>query len=99
MSPGPQLAVVIPVRNEAQRLPLLLADLARAPAGLELERVVVDGGSLDGSARLAQLAGATVLHSAANRGRQLQLGVAASTAPWLLLLHADARLKIGRAHV
>ena len=27
--PGPQLAVVIPVRNEAQRLPLLLADLAR----------------------------------------------------------------------
>jgi rSAM/selenodomain-associated transferase 2 len=92
MSPGPQLAVVIPVRNEAQRLPLLLADLARAPAGLELERVVVDGGSLDGSAGLARLAGATVLHSAANRGRQLQLGVAASTAPWLLLLHADARL-------
>ena len=92
MSQGPQLAVVIPVRNEAQRLPLLLADLARAPAGLVGERVVVDGGSDDGSAHLARLAGATVLHSPANRGRQLQLGVAASTAPWLLLLHADARL-------
>ena len=47
MSRGPQLAVVIPVRNEAQRLPLLLADLARAPAGLVGERVVVDGGSFD----------------------------------------------------
>ncbi|MBU6353893.1 MAG: TIGR04283 family arsenosugar biosynthesis glycosyltransferase [Cyanobacteria bacterium REEB498] len=89
---GPHLAVVIPVRNEAQRLPLLLADLAQAPAGLVAERLVVDGGSHDGSGSVARLAGATVLHGPANRGRQLQLGVAASTAPWLLLLHGDARL-------
>jgi len=94
---GPQLAVVIPVRNEAQRLPLLLADLARAPAGLVAERLVVDGGSDDGSGTVARLAGATVLPGPANRGRQLQLGVAASTAPWLLLLHGDARLPRGWA--
>ena len=86
------LAVVIPVRNEAQRLPLLLADLQRAPTGLVQELVVVDGGSGDGSAQLARLSGARVLHSRASRGRQLHGGVAASTAPWLLLLHADARL-------
>ena len=89
---GPSLAVVIPVRNEARRLPLLLADLAQAPAGLVRELVVVDAGSSDGTPELAQLAGAQVLHSPANRGRQLQLGVAASTAPWVLLLHGDARL-------
>ncbi len=88
----PTVAVVIPVVEEAQRLPLLLADLARGPAGLVSELVVVDGGSSDGSAELAQLAGGTVLHSPASRGRQLQLGVAATTAPWLLLLHGDARL-------
>ncbi len=94
---GPRLAVVIPVRNEAQGLPLLLADLAQAPDGLVAERLVVDGGSDDGSGALARLAGATVLHGPANRGRQLQLGVAASTAPWLLLLHGDARLPRGWA--
>ena len=94
MSPAP-LAVVIPCRNEAPRLPALLADLAAAPAGLIAETVVVDGGSRDGSAELARLAGARLLRSAANRGLQLQRGIAASTAPWLLLLHADARL--GRA--
>lgn len=92
MSAGATLAVVIPVRNEAQHLPLLLADLALAPAGLVAERVVVDGGSGDGSAALAQLAGATVLHGPANRGWQLQRGVAATSAPWLLLLHGDGRL-------
>ena len=88
----PPLAVVIPALEEAGRLPLLLADLAAAPAGLVAERVVVDGGSRDGSDRLARLAGARLIRSGPGRGRQLKCGVAASTAPWLLLLHADARL-------
>ena len=89
------LAVVIPALREANRLPLLLADLAAAPAGLLAECLVVDGGSGDGTAALARLAGATTLNSPPGRGRQLQRGVAASTAPWLLLLHADARLPAG----
>lgn len=86
------LAVVIPTWNEAERLPALLADLAQAPPGLISERVVADGGSRDGTALLARLSGAQVLASAPGRGRQLQRGIAATTAPWLLLLHADARL-------
>ena len=89
------LAVVIPCLEEADRLPLLLADLATAPRGLIAECLVVDGGSSDGSGNLAQLAGARLLHSPLGRGRQLQRGIAASTAPWLLLLHADARLQPG----
>jgi rSAM/selenodomain-associated transferase 2 len=91
------LAVVIPCLEEADRLPLLLADLATAPRGLIAECLVVDGGSSDGSGNLAQLAGARLLHSPRGRGRQLQRGIAASTAPWLLLLHADARLQPGWA--
>ncbi|NDG74337.1 MAG: glycosyltransferase [Synechococcaceae bacterium WB8_1B_136] len=91
------LAVVIPALQEAQRLPALLADLAQAPAGLIAEIVVVDGASPDGTAALAQLAGAKVLTSPAGRGLQLARGVAATTAPWLLLLHADARLLPGWA--
>jgi rSAM/selenodomain-associated transferase 2 len=91
------LAVVIPSFNEAERLPSLLADLAAAPADLIAELVVVDGGSGDGTPQLARLGGARLLHTAAGRGLQLQLGVHATTAPWLLLLHADCRLQPGWA--
>ena len=56
------------------------------------EGLVVDGGSVDGSQRLARLAGARLQPAAAGRGRQLAQGVAATEAPWLLLLHGDGRL-------
>lgn len=95
MLSGAPVSVVIPVRNEAARLPLLLADLATAPADLLGEIWVVDGGSGDGSPGLARLAGAQLLHSPAGRGVQLQRGVAACSGPWLLLLHADTRLPRG----
>jgi rSAM/selenodomain-associated transferase 2 len=88
------LAVVIPARNEAARLPALLADLARAPA-LVRETCVVDGGSDDHTAAVARLAGARVLCTSPNRGGQLRQGIAVTTAPWLLLLHADGRLPPG----
>ncbi len=90
------LAVVIPARREAARLPGLLAQLAGAPH-LIREVVVVDGDSDDATALVARLAGALVVRSGANRGQQLALGVAASSAPWLLLLHADGRLPVGWA--
>ena len=89
---NPPLAVVIPALNEAQRLPLLLADLAQAPPTLIRELVVVDGGSGDGTPLIARMAGAQVLQSPASRGQQLRRGISGTTAPWLLLLHADARL-------
>ncbi len=90
------LGVVIPCRNEAQQLPALLAQL-HAAEPLVAAVVVVDGGSSDGSAALAALAGARVLHGAANRGAQLAAGAASLTTPWLLLLHADCRLPPGWA--
>ena len=92
---GAHLTVVVPSFNEAARLPLLLADLAAGPADVMAELVVVDGGSRDGTPQLARLGGAQVMHAQASRGWQLQRGVAATTAPWLLLLHADARLQPG----
>ena len=57
----PELSVVIAARNEANDLPSLLADLAPGRCQL-LEVVVVDGASGDGTARLAQLAGARALY-------------------------------------
>ncbi|MEB3233928.1 MAG: TIGR04283 family arsenosugar biosynthesis glycosyltransferase [Cyanobacteriota bacterium] len=90
MSAAP-LAVVIPALDEAGRLPLLLADLARG-CDLIAELQLVDGGSSDGTPAVARLGGARLLHSPPSRGLQLQRGIAASSAPWLWLLHADARL-------
>ena len=93
---APPLSVVIPVRDEARGLPALLADLATAPE-LVAEVVVVDGGSEDASRAVAWLGGARLLSTAPGRGGQLGHGIAASGAPWLLLLHGDARLPLGWA--
>lgn len=92
----PPLSVVIAARDEARGLPALLADLATAPE-LVREVLVVDGGSRDGTPRLAALAGARVLHDGSGRGGQLATGVARSVGTWLLLLHGDVRLPSGWA--
>ena len=69
----PSLSVVIPCLNERERLPLLLADLQQGSSDLEL--VVVDGGSSDGSPAIARLGGARVVSvNPAGRGRQLAAG-------------------------
>ena len=86
-----RLSVLIPTRDEARALPLLLADLQRWPG--ELEVLVADGGSRDATTMAACLAGARVLHCT-TRGRGQQLRTAAEQAKglWLLVLHADSRL-------
>ena len=91
LDPLPPLAVVIPALNEAEHLPLLLADLAAAP-GLVAELLVVDGGSRDGTVAIARLAGARVTQASGGRGAQLAQGACQTTAPWLLFLHGDTRL-------
>lgn len=96
-APLPPIAVVIPARQEARRLPALLADLERAP-WLIAERVVVDGDSADHTTAVAALAGARVLRAQPGRGGQLLAGIATTTAPWLWLLHADVRLPVDWAH-
>lgn len=85
----PSLSIVIPCLNEAERLPQLLEQLAGARArGAEV--VVVDGGSTDGTARIAEDAGVQVVWSPAGRARQLQAGVDATRGEALWLLHGDS---------
>lgn len=85
----PDLSVVIPTLNESARLPRIIADLRALPLSHEI--VVADGGSTDGTREVARDAGARVVESSPGRGHQLRRGVAAATAPWLLMLHADVR--------
>jgi 4,4'-diaponeurosporenoate glycosyltransferase len=58
----PRVSVVVPARDEAARLPRLLAALAADPHhGSADELIVVDDGSTDDTASLAAAAGATVV--------------------------------------
>ncbi len=81
------LSIVIPTLNAAATLPRTLAGLRGA--GIEREVLVVDGGSRDFTAALAEQHGARVLAAAPGRGGQLAAGAAAAGGDWLLFLHAD----------
>mgnify|MGYP000548195859 CR=1 FL=1 len=90
------LSIIIPCLNAAGTLgPVLdaVADPGQAPPDVEV--IIVDGGSDDGTTGIAEGRGALVVHGARGRGIQLRTGVAAAAAPWLLLLHADTRLDPG----
>ncbi|WP_193552302.1 TIGR04283 family arsenosugar biosynthesis glycosyltransferase [Oleisolibacter albus] len=83
----PRLSVIIPALDAAGTLPATLDALSAWTGGLDL--ILVDGGSSDGTVRLATGHGARVLRTGRGRGLQLAAGAAAATGDWLLLLHAD----------
>lgn len=87
------ISIVIPTLNEAARLPGLLGRLA--DEAVRHEVIVVDSGSSDATALVAQAAGARVLPAALGRGQQLAAGAAAAMGETLLFLHADSRFPAG----
>jgi rSAM/selenodomain-associated transferase 2 len=90
------ISVVIPALNSQAGLPATLAALVSAAVdGLVREVIIVDGGSTDATAAIAESSGARFIVSARGRGCQLALGAQAARFPWLLFLHADTRLAAG----
>ena len=89
-----RLSVIIPTLHEEVALPQCLqAVKAQAPAGVEVEVIVVDGGSADNTVALAREGGADqVLQSTPGRGAQLRKGAEAAHGDVLLFLHADCIL-------
>jgi glycosyltransferase involved in cell wall biosynthesis len=69
--PSPDLAVVIPARNEADRIAATVAAASKL-AGADIV-VVVDDGSTDSTAAIAASAGAQVIRHARNRGKAAAL--------------------------
>jgi rSAM/selenodomain-associated transferase 2 len=89
---GVRLSVVIPALEEAPVLERVLAS-TRADG---VERIVVDGGSRDGTAERAEALGAECVISAPRgRARQMDAGWRVAVAPIVLFLHADTRLEAG----
>ena len=84
------LSVVIPTLNASEVLGACLAAAADAD-----ERLVVDGGSTDSTAAVAEAGGASLLCSGRGRGVQLAAGAEAANGDWLLFVHADTLLAPG----
>ena len=100
--PEVTVSVVVPARNEAERLPALLDALASMLVSGEAHQVVVvDDESDDDTARLAAAAGAHVVAGTprpsgwAGKTWALQQGIEAATGEWVILLDADVRPEPG----
>lgn len=89
------VSVVIPARNEERHLPKVLEALQRQACGdVDLELIVVDDGSTDGTAAVAARSGCRVVPAArpgerGNPGAARNQGVAASRGDPIVFLDAD----------
>jgi rSAM/selenodomain-associated transferase 2 len=84
-------SIVVPVLNEASIIRQQLRPLqALRKAGHEL--IVVDGGSDDNSAAIAEELADHVLVSERGRARQMNAGAAVANQDYLMFLHLDTRL-------
>ncbi len=84
----PRLDIVLPCLDEAGAMPWVMA---RIPDGVRA--IVVDNGSSDGSAELAEAAGALVVRAAARGyGAACDAGLRAATAPLVAFCDCDASL-------
>jgi rSAM/selenodomain-associated transferase 2 len=88
-----RISVVIPALNE---IGSISAAVASALPGAH-EVVVIDGGSIDGTATAAAGAGALVGSAPAGRARQMNEGARLATGDALVFLHADTTLPAGYA--
>lgn len=85
-----RLSVIIPVLNEADRIESLVRFLIKNGGSALEEVLVVDSGSKDDTARLAMLAGASVLQCPVrSRAAQMNMGAKAARGEVLYFVHAD----------
>lgn len=91
MNTVPRISVIIPALNAEAVLPAAIAAVREG----DVEIIVVDGGSGDGTVTGARQAGAKVIVSDKGRGQQLRRGGEEAAGDWLLFLHADTRLQAG----
>ena len=85
----PKISVIIPVLNEVDRLASTLATVQTAA---NVEILVVDGGSQDGTVALAESLGVRVVPALPSRAAQMNLGANLARGEVLLFLHGDTQL-------
>jgi rSAM/selenodomain-associated transferase 2 len=86
-----RLSIIVPVLDEAAGIEAALMALSPCRArGVEV--IVVDGGSRDGTAGLADRLASRVLIASRGRAAQMNAGAAMARGDILLFLHADTQL-------
>lgn len=85
------ISVIIPVLNEAEAIAPTLA----STRGTDIDVIVVDGGSQDGTVERVRDLGFPIITSPPGRANQMNAGAAVATGEILLFLHADTRLPAG----
>jgi len=86
------ISIIIPTLNEEANLPVTLRHLAERS---DVELIVVDGGSTDRTAEVAQAFTPYVFVTCPGRARQMNHGARHATGDILLFLHADTFLLPG----
>lgn len=101
LPPAPDVSIIIPARNEEQYLRRALASVASQTWPLDrLEVLVVDNGSVDGTAAVArayiaahpEIAIHLLTEPVAGIARAKNAGVRAARGRWLIFLDADSRM-------
>ena len=88
------ISIIVPVLNEAGALPGRLDHLRSLapPADGEVEILIVDGGSTDGTREIVRgTEHVRLIEAQRGRGVQIQAGAEAARGDVLLIVHADAR--------
>jgi len=94
--PPQAVSVVIPTLNESDFISRCIRSVLKDPAVTEV--IVVDGGSTDGTNRIAKRCGARVIDYHTNhqpgtgRGGQINAGIKAATKDVVAIVHADTRI-------
>jgi len=93
------LSIIIPTLNEATNLRRTIPRTLRAAAGADVELIVSDCDSRDGTADVSRELGAMVVCGSRCRAEALNRGTAAARRDVLVFVHADTHQPIGFADV
>lgn len=86
-----KISIVIPTLNEAQQI----RGAIRSARAENVEVLVVDGGSVDGTQAAVERLGVPLYSGVSGRARQLEFGFRQAQGEVCLFLHADTRLPDG----
>ncbi|MEH1936919.1 MAG: TIGR04283 family arsenosugar biosynthesis glycosyltransferase [Nostoc sp.] len=87
-----KISIIIPVLNEAGNIK---EAIATTQPSKDIEVIIVDAGSEDGTVEIAQSLDIKVISSSPGRAVQMNAGAVAASGDILLFLHADSRLPTG----
>lgn len=87
-----KVSIIIPVMNERRRLEDAVARLRLTAGRGDVEIIVADGESADGTTDIARRVADKLVEAPRGRASQMHAGALAATGELLLFLHADTRL-------